>query len=385
MTYRILSLDGGGTWALLQAIALAETYGHEASGHDVLSRFDMAVANSGGSIVLAGLMADFPLARLIALFGTAEQVQGIFVKLNLLEKLANPTAKYSTEKKLAGLSAILGAAGERMLDAWEPELPAGPGGAPVKAMIVGFDYDSQRAEFFRTFATGLGASPSHVRLVDAVHASSDAPVAYFNRPTSCGSPPRRYWDGAVAGFNNPLMAGLAEAIALGVDPATIRLLSIGTGTVRLAPPDSPAPDELRQTQHSPSVLGDLQELAGSITDDPPDTATYTAYVTLNHVWPPPMPSDGGPVVRMNPVVRPILANGQWTPPPGYDLAAFKAIAGLAMDAREQPEIDNIKRLGAAWVADAVPNQPIRAAPDSFERLIGDATFQAAKARWLQMT
>ena len=378
MPYRILSLDGGGTWALLQAIALAEIYGHDATGHVVLADFDMAVANSGGSIVLAGLMADFPLARLIALFGTAAQVQSIFVKLNVLEKLANPPAKYSTEKKLSGLRAVLAGDGDRTMDQWTAHLPTRPGGSPLKAMIVGFDYDTQRAEFFRTYTSGMGSAASRIRLVDAVHASSDAPVAFFNKPTECGG--HRYWDGAVAGFNNPLMGGVTEALALGVDPAQIQVRSIGTANVRLAPPNS-GPPELCETRPSPGPLADLQKIAGSVTDDPPDTANYTAWIMLGRPAPGlPTPVDSGPVVRLNASVQPLHTPAGWAPPPGYSLADFKAIANLAMDAREQSDIDRIKTLGAAWIAGAMPNQPIRSNA-ALERTVGDPTFAAAVARW----
>jgi len=55
MTFRILSLDGGGTWALIEAMALGDLYPGE-TGHQILSHFDLATANSGGSIVLGGLM-----------------------------------------------------------------------------------------------------------------------------------------------------------------------------------------------------------------------------------------------------------------------------------------------------------------------------------------
>ncbi len=43
MSYKILSLDGGGTWALLQAMALEDLY-QGCSGHEILSNFDLAVA-----------------------------------------------------------------------------------------------------------------------------------------------------------------------------------------------------------------------------------------------------------------------------------------------------------------------------------------------------
>ena len=52
---RILSLDGGGTWALIQARALEKIYGESTRGHEVLRKFDYVVANSGGSIVAGAL------------------------------------------------------------------------------------------------------------------------------------------------------------------------------------------------------------------------------------------------------------------------------------------------------------------------------------------
>ncbi len=48
--FKILSLDGGGTWALLQVRALQLIYGPSVKGHEVLKDFDLVAANSGGSI-----------------------------------------------------------------------------------------------------------------------------------------------------------------------------------------------------------------------------------------------------------------------------------------------------------------------------------------------
>jgi len=66
--YRILSLDGGGTWALIQARALRQIYG-DLRGRDVLAQFDLVAANSGGAIVAAALACDFTLSEIDALFG----------------------------------------------------------------------------------------------------------------------------------------------------------------------------------------------------------------------------------------------------------------------------------------------------------------------------
>lgn len=63
--YRILSLDGGGTWALIQVMALQSIYGPDAKGHDVLSHFHLVAANSGGSLTLAGMLENLSLDQIL--------------------------------------------------------------------------------------------------------------------------------------------------------------------------------------------------------------------------------------------------------------------------------------------------------------------------------
>jgi uncharacterized protein len=62
MPYKILSLDGGGSWALVQASVLLDIYG-DIRGHELLRQFDLAIANSGGSLVLACLCNDMKLTE----------------------------------------------------------------------------------------------------------------------------------------------------------------------------------------------------------------------------------------------------------------------------------------------------------------------------------
>ena len=108
--YNILSLDGGGTWALLQVRALQAIYGETTKGHDVLKNFDLVAANSGGSITAAGLFANLPLDKVMSLFADSKTLKQIFVKVGFLphpietifaEFGAAP--KYSTADKLKGL------------------------------------------------------------------------------------------------------------------------------------------------------------------------------------------------------------------------------------------------------------------------------------------
>ncbi len=68
MNYRILSLDGGGTWALIQIKALIALYDENISGQTVLEDFDLVAASSGGSIVLGGLVEGLKLGEILAFF-----------------------------------------------------------------------------------------------------------------------------------------------------------------------------------------------------------------------------------------------------------------------------------------------------------------------------
>src|SRR4051794_28423538 len=66
--FRILSLDGGGAWALIEVMTLIDLYGADTRGHEVLKQFDLIAGTSGGSIVLGGLAKDMTLRELLDLF-----------------------------------------------------------------------------------------------------------------------------------------------------------------------------------------------------------------------------------------------------------------------------------------------------------------------------
>jgi len=69
--YKILSLDGGGSWSILQLLTLKERFKNEIptlNGHAILREFDMVIANSGGSIVLAALCQDWTIDKTLELF-----------------------------------------------------------------------------------------------------------------------------------------------------------------------------------------------------------------------------------------------------------------------------------------------------------------------------
>ncbi len=383
MAHHVLSLDGGGAWAVLQAIALKDLYG-DVPGHQILAKFDLAVANSGGSIVLGGLVENMTPSEIINLFNDQTNRQAIFAPLPPWENLLSHIPifpKYSTEGKLAGLTRVFGAMGSRFLSGFRGKgWVQSPNGQDVKLLIVAFDYDSQRARFFRSYSTPHGATADDVPLVQAVHASSDAPVEFFDKPTEYAA--HRYWDGAMAGLNNPLLAGIVDLMSDGIMATDIVALSLGTGTVKLAPSTvvPPAPLALTQPPTASNTLNDLKKAARCITDDPPDMATFSAHVILASVAGAD-PTQVGRVVRLSPVIRPILTNGAWGLPSGLTAEQFQDLTQLGMDAVQQSEVDLIMALGASWLADGAKNQPIRMNSDDLSSSLGEELYSAAKARW----
>jgi uncharacterized protein len=395
MAYRILSLDGGGAWALIQARVLAKLYGAQTSGHQVLTHFDLAAANSGGSLVLAGLVENLSPDDIAQYFLDEQKRRSIFspttsIGDSVLQSTLGIGPKYSTAAKLPAIERLLPNTGDRPLDGATASADVrGPGGSPVHLVIVGFDYDRNRAVFFRSAAAGGpgwgDGEPAGVTLAGAVHASTNAPVNYFDAPAQLPGAADRFWDGGITGCNNPAVVALVEAVVLGQAAADIRVLSLGTGSVSLplaAPGATPAP--LEAARPTSTLVNDLGKLATAILDDPPDAATFIAHaMTGGHAGlPAPVISR---VVRMGPLLSPFPdpAAG-WTPPPGWSLAQFQYLCNIGMDAVAQTDIAYVDDYCSAWLDGRAPNQPIRANGTKFDPRqpeIGYATFAEARAAW----
>src|SRR5215472_15965977 len=156
MAYRILSLDGGGAWALIQVRTLINLYGANATGHQVLQKFDLAAANSGGSLVLAGLVEDLRLSDIAQYFLDETKRRSIFSPTSsivdtVLARTLGFGPKYSAAAKLPAIERLLPTTGDAPLAGSMNQLN-GPGGVPVHLLIVGFDYDLNRAVYFRSAA-----------------------------------------------------------------------------------------------------------------------------------------------------------------------------------------------------------------------------------------
>ena len=84
--FNILALDGGGSWAIIQLLTLKHRYGN-IKGHELLQNFDLVIANSGGSIVLAALAENYSLDQAIGLFKEKENRERIFHQNAFLVKI----------------------------------------------------------------------------------------------------------------------------------------------------------------------------------------------------------------------------------------------------------------------------------------------------------
>jgi hypothetical protein len=393
--YRVLSLDGGGSWALIQVKALIDLYGPDALGREVLQDFNLVAANSGGSIVLGCLLENFTLAAILAFFNDEAQRKAIFsptksVEDHVLHDLTGLGPKYDTENKLVALRKVLADTGDQPLGTAVAGIRRAGADADLHALIIGFDYDRNRAVFFRS-ANASGAewgegSQANITVAQAIHASTNAPVNYFDAPASFPGDDGRYWDGAISGCNNPALAAVTEAIVLGQAPDNLAVLSLGTATVALPRPEAGEPPSafLRELV-KPGIKNDLEKLATSILDDPPDAASFLAHVMTGGGAGLKLPDADSRVVRMNPLISPVekSVNGQeaWAAPGAMDATQFQYLASLGMDSVEQEQVDAISDYAELWLQDQALNQPIRMNGDTLKRELGQSSFSAAKAAW----
>jgi hypothetical protein len=396
MAYRILTLDGGGTWALIEVHALIRLYDKSTKGHEVLKDFDLVAANSGGSLVLAGLIENLSLYDILQYFLDEHKRRAVFsattnIGDKILSDLIQLGPKYSATAKLPAIRNLIPRTGDMRVSGIANGI-IGPSGNPVHILIVGFDYDVNRAVFFRSAPANRpdwgDGQPSNVSLAAAAHASTNAPVNYFDEPASLPGTVSRYWDGGISGCNNPAAAAVIEAIVLGQNPTNISLLSLGTATVclPLAPPGQEA-GPLEVAREDSTLRNDIKKLATSILDDPPDAASFIAHAITGADL---KPEDDikSRVVRMSPLISPLpVLGGGWIPPAQWSVDQFRYLCSLDMDAIEPLAVTYIEDYCLAWLADQAPNQAIRRNGAKFDPMhpeLGQPLFSEAKRAWEEL-
>ena len=285
-------------------------------------------------------------------------------------------------------AALPGAGDKTLTDAISGCLGHMGKGDAVRLLIVGFDYDRNRAKLFRSAQSGgktFGVGDvSEVTLAEAIHASTNAPVNYFDAAAELPGD-YRCWDGGITGNNNPVLVGVTEAVTTTKGFTEVVALSLGTGTVALPWPDEGEEDSPFVRQPSKTgLINDLQKLASAILDDPPDLASFLAHVmTGSGAGVAAGGAADSQIVRMSPMISPVrdAATNNWTPPAGMDEDAFMTLVNMPMDVLDQDQVQQISHYADLWLQNKAPNQPIRMDGDSLKREIGQGTFGAAKAAW----
>ncbi len=391
MSYNILSLDGGGSWAILQAMALKEIYKGK-STKEILGEFDMVAANSGGSLMLACMIEFDTMDQVIEMFLLEENRRDVFSELGFFEKsifeeiavLLKSGPQYKAERKLEGIEKALPKYGKQLFTGLSEKL-----GLTTKFLVVAYDYDLQRAVYFSSDPKHFNGNIYENTLAQTVHASSNAPIKYFDEPAvfKYKGDLHRYWDGAMGGNNNPALVAVVEAMGVYQQKAEdIRVLSLGTGNVIL-PIEGFTKftsdfDFLIAEKEEQSLKKDIVKMSNCILSEPMDAATYMSHIVLGGGL---MSDNLSNIVRLNPLIQPFLHANKWVLPSDFDEDKFKVLIDLEMDAVKQDEVKLIVELGEKWIANKIINQAIRCDSENLQPVLGHSTFASAANYWKQIS
>ena len=399
--YKILSLDGGGSWSLLQLLTLRERF-PDKSGHAILKEFDLVIANSGGSIVLAALVEDWTIEKALSLFKDRKIRESIFSRNSFSDRFF-PTdyiglfssfgPKYSSKKKGEAFKAIFKESNKRQMEA----LPEFIGKKELKLIVCTYDALNNRAKFFRSF--GSGPYFDSVRLTQAINGSSNAPIQYFDFPARFKAKNTEVffelWDGALGGFNNPVAAGVIEAIKAGVPKDTIEVVTIGTSNKLMSNADKKLFYDNKQVSIKERrkklrfwrlkyplrfFMSSIMNQAKTILYEPPDWSNYMAYMHLfgeqyatgNHR------QNIKRFIRLSPLIH-IDKN---TPPQLLEL--LEVLYKMDMNLTEDAEIAKVEECFAAWRNGNILNQTIEFSVTRENEVIstiGHSRYADAMADW----
>ncbi len=396
MSYKILSLDGGGSWAILQLLTLKHKYGN-VEGHEILREFDMIIANSGGSIALAALAENWTIDKALTLFDKKEVREQVFSKNSFKNRffpidyirLFKPFGpKYSAPEKGKAFRTLFPELDKRQMN----ELPEFIGKPSLKLIVCTYDALNNRAKFFKSY--GSGSTYDSVKMTQAIHGSSNAPIQYFDFPARFKAKNSEIfyelWDGALGGFNNPVTAGVIEAQKEGVDLDTVKVISIGTGNKLMSNDDKKRFYQVKQiTQRERRkklrfwrlkyqveyFTKTILNQATTILYEPPDWANYVAYMFLQRNGKDDIDQR---LIRISPMIH---TNRD---APDEIKALIDKLYQLDMDLTEDEDVALLKECFEKWSNDNIWNQPIDFRVERNNDLvyiIGDQYFSDAMKKW----
>ena len=213
--FRILALSGGGFLGLYSAAVLA---GIEADlGEPIGRRFDLIAGTSVGGIIASAAALELPMADVVDLFLSrgadifsprAKPRSAVGRLVDLSRSVLGP--KYGNAALRSALTDRLGTA--RMKDALHPLL------------LPAVDLTRSRTKVFKTPHSSAAGGDEMVVVIDAVLAACAAP-AYF---PSVKIGDAVYADGGLFAVAPDQIALHEAELFMGIDPADMRMLSVGT-------------------------------------------------------------------------------------------------------------------------------------------------------------
>lgn len=398
---KILSLDGGGSWAILQLLTLKERFKNvfpELKGHDILKQFDLVIANSGGSIVLAALVENWSVDKAIELFSDKSNRELIFSN-NTFKEMFWPVwftrrmgigPKYSTKRKREAFEQLFPNSATMLMS----EIAKFIGKEEIKFIVCTYDALNNKAKFFRSY-TPPGYDDEFISLVKAIHGSSNAPVQYFDFPARIKSSSGVFyelWDGALGGFNNPVAAGVIEAQRLGFDLDTLLVISLGNGSKIMSNREKEAfynikEDTIRNKAKKLKFKyyksqfnyfkSTILNQAKVILYTPPDWANFVTLSLLSRNSQKYLEASNR-IIRLSPLV---YEEGTKTP---IARSLVNELYEFDMDLKEDYEIEKLKLCFEEWKQGNIMNQPIQYSVDRQNNLhmtFGDTTFSGAINKW----
>ncbi|APQ19034.1 patatin-like phospholipase family protein [Maribacter hydrothermalis] len=396
--YKILSLDGGGSWAIIQLLTLKDKYGN-INGHQILQKFDLVIANSGGSIVLAALAENYTIDKAISLFKEQKNRELIFHKNSFKDRYfpvdylglfnAGFGPKYSAKRKKEAFESLFPDIDKVQMN----ELPKIIGKESLKLVIATYDALNNRAKFFKSYFNNPNEYDS-VKLTQAINGSSNAPVQYFDFPARFKAQGSdifyELWDGALGGFNNPILAGIIEAYKLGVDLKILQVVSLGTSNSLMSADAKKDFWDWKQvalifrrnkfafSKWKPQFnffKETVLHQAKTILYQPPDTANYIAMMFLKASTGKALNEQ---IIRLSPLIH-FDANT-----PKEVIPLVQDLYKLDMDLTKDVEIETLIRCFNEWKAGQLYNQPIEFKVERTNHLSliqGDKWYQQGMDRW----
>ena len=212
--FRILSLSGGGMKGSFSAAVLAAI--EKVHGCHIVEYFDLVAGTSTGGLIALGLGAGADARKLLDFYrdkGAEVFPQGTVISRYLRWILK---VKYEATGLETALSEIVGK--KRLKDSC------------CRLLVPSFSADDGQMRYFTTPHDKLCQFDGDVSMLDVARATSAAPSYFPPAEVRHGCSVGRYLDGGV-GANMPMLIAVIHAIHyLGVDPAQIDVLSIGTTT-----------------------------------------------------------------------------------------------------------------------------------------------------------